>query len=76
MIIHIEICDVCKLIVRGGLPVDTYSSGELRWDVCRQCQEKPLRSDDARWHSDLRPRLLTRVDSLIANELIILRGSP
>lgn len=69
MIIHIEICDVCKLIVRGRLPVTTYTSGDKRWDVCRGCDEKPFRLDDARWHKETHPCLLSRVDSLIVGEL-------
>jgi hypothetical protein len=75
MIIHIEICDVCKLIVRGGLPVDTYSSGELRWDVCRGCDSKAFSSSHARWHNATWPVLKARVDALVANELMLMRDS-
>ncbi len=72
MIIHIEICDVCKRIHRGGQPVTLNACGKARWDVGACCGERPFRvisdTDATRNH------LLARVESLIVTELALMRA--
>lgn len=73
MIIHIEICDVCKRIGRG-LPVEAFSSFGVQWDVGACCQEKRFTVVK---HTDvLKRHLMTRIEALIATELALLKDPP
>ena len=71
MIIHIEICDVCKRINRGGLPVENFTSGGVSWDVGHCCQAERF----ARvLHTDaIKRHLLARIEALIVTELQLLK---
>lgn len=70
MIIHIEICDVCKRINRG-LPMDNLSSNGTSWDVGACCREK--RFTVVRHANVTKNHLLARVEALICTELSLLK---
>lgn len=71
MIIHIEICDVCKSINRGGSPVVLCATGNTQWDVGACCRDK--RFTVVR-HTDVtKKHLLTRIEALIVTELQLLK---
>ncbi len=71
MIIHIEICDVCKRINRGGLPVVLYATGNYQWDVGGCCRDKRFTVVK---HTDVTKNdLLARIEALITTELSLLK---
>lgn len=70
MIIHIEICDVCQLINRGGIPVTRFSTETTipeTWDVCPGCAKGPFKV--VRGTRPLLNHLLARIEALILTEL-------
>ncbi len=76
MIIHIEICDVCRRINRGGMPVTTVQIqetetplGAMQWDVGHCCDDKPFRV--VRHTSTIKSDLLARIEALIVTELAL-----
>jgi hypothetical protein len=74
MIIHIEICDVCRRINRGGIPVTTLATGTAisnSWDVCPGCHEKPFRV--VKHSNAIRNHLLARIEALIVTELALMK---
>ena len=71
MIIHIEICDVCKRINRGGLPTVLHATGDTQWDVGPCCRDKRFTVVK---HADVMKRhLLARIEALIVTELSLLK---
>ncbi len=71
MIIHIEICDVCKRINRGGVPVEPFTSGGATWDVGPCCQDS--RFTVVKHASVYKNHLLARIEALIVTELSLLK---
>ncbi len=72
MIIHIEICDVCKRINRGGLPVVLCATVDHQWDVGACCRAKRfvvVKHTDA-----TKSHLLARIEALITTELSLMKG--
>lgn len=73
MIIHIEICDVCRSIHRSGLPVTTVQSGGHQWDIGSCCEEKRFAVVK---HTDVvKNHLLCRIEALISTELSLIKDS-
>lgn len=70
LIIHIEICDVCRRIQRG-LPLETFSSSGSQWDVGACCEEK--RFTVVKHTSVIKNHLLVRIEALIATELALMK---
>jgi len=70
MIIHIEICDVCKRIQRG-LPTEPFSANGASWDVGRCCQEE--RFTVVKHTNVTKNHLLARIEALIVTELSLLK---
>ncbi len=69
MIIHIEICDVCRRIVRGGGELTPVSAHGFSWDVGTCCQDKPFVVIE---HACVyKNALLPRIEALIITELAL-----
>ena len=71
MIIHIEICDVCRRINRGGLPVENFTTNGASWDVGPCCQDG--RFTTVRHTNVIKNHLLARIEALIVTELSLLK---
>lgn len=71
MIIHIEICDICKSINRGGLPVVLCATGDAQWDVGACCREK--RFTVVKHTNVIKQHLLARIEALIVTELKLMK---
>ena len=71
MILHVEICDVCLRVNRGGLPMEAFSSGSHRWDVGPCCQSE--RFTVVKNADVVRNQLSARVEALVSSELDLLK---
>jgi len=71
MILHIEICDVCKTIHRGGRPLESLRSGGAQWDVGFCCDDK--RFTVVRHTDAMKQHLLARIEALIVTELSLMK---
>jgi hypothetical protein len=72
MIIHIEICDVCRCIVRGGdAPVVLCGAAGVYWDVGPCCREKKFQV--VKHAGTYKTHLLPRLEALIVSELSLLK---
>ncbi len=69
MIIHIEICDICRRVMRG-VPTIGYSSGGHRWDVGPCCEKKRFTIVQG---AATEQTLRARIEALITTELHLLR---
>ncbi len=73
MIIHLEVCDVCKTINRGADPVVPFKSTGLEWDVCPGCL-KDRKFCVVSGTRERKQHLLPRIEALVLSELRLMRS--